>query len=109
MAARSSVARSRPSPEYELKLYTTGASARSMRAVSNVVTFLSRRLEGRYRLQVVDLYERPDAAARAQVVAAPTLIKLLPKPVRRIIGDMSDEPRIMAALDLPEPGKPEER
>lgn len=91
----------RASTRYELMLYTTGATPRSMRAIVNLVALLSRRLSGRYRLQIVDLYDRPEDAAGAQVVAIPTLIKLKPGPERRVVGDMSDEPRILQALDLP--------
>ena len=100
MTPRPRVSRSRPPRMYELKLYTTGATPRSMRAIVNLIAFLKRRLEGRYRLQVIDLYEKPGEAVGAQVVAIPTLVKLRPGPERRIVGDMSDEPRIMRALEL---------
>ncbi len=91
----------RTSARYELKLYTTGATPRSMRAIVNLVALLSKRLAGRYRLQIVDLYDRPEDAEGAQVVAIPTLVKLKPGPERRLVGDMSDEPRICEVLDLP--------
>lgn len=85
---------------FEFKLYTTGATPRSALAVQNMVYFCKKYLPGRYRLKVIDLYERPEEASAAQVVAAPTLIKLRPSPVRRIIGDMSDEDRIRSTLGL---------
>ena len=91
----------RASARYELKLYTTGATPRSMRAIVNLVALLTRRLAGRYRLHIVDLYDRPQDAQGAQVVAIPTLVKLKPGPERRLVGDMSNEPRILEALDLP--------
>ena len=85
---------------FEFKLYTTGATPRSARAVQNMIHFCKTYLAGRYRLKVIDLYERPEEASAAQVVAAPTLVKLWPRPVRRIIGDMSDEDRIRRTLGL---------
>jgi len=85
---------------FEFKLYTTGATPRSTRAVQNLVHFCKKYLAGRYRLKVIDLYEKPEEASAAQVVAAPTLIKLWPTPQRRIIGDMSDEERIRRTLGV---------
>ena len=85
---------------FEFTLYTTGATPRSARAVQNLVRFCKKYLAGRYRLKIIDLYERPEEASAAQVVAAPTLIKLRPTPVRRIIGDMSDEDRIRRTLGV---------
>ena len=85
---------------FEFRLYTTGATPRSTRAVRNIVCFCKKYLAGRYRLKVIDLYERPEEASIAQVVAAPTLVKLRPEPVRRIIGDMSDEDSIRRTLGL---------
>lgn len=85
---------------FEFRLYTTGATPRSARAVQNMVHFCKKYLPGRYRLQVIDLYERPEEASAAQVVAAPTLVKLKPTPVRRIIGDMSDEDILRRTLGL---------
>jgi circadian clock protein KaiB len=87
---------------YEFRLYTTGATPRSIRAVRNMVDFCRKNLTGRYRLRVVDLYDEPAEAALAQVVAAPTLLKLRPSPVRRMIGDMSDETQLRRALGLVE-------
>jgi circadian clock protein KaiB len=85
---------------YDFRLYTTGATPRSARAIKNLVCFCRRNLAGQYKLRVVDLYEEPAEAALAQVVAAPTLLKLRPSPVRRIIGDMSDEAQMRRALGL---------
>ncbi|MGH9868082.1 MAG: circadian clock KaiB family protein [Candidatus Polarisedimenticolia bacterium] len=86
---------------YDLRLYTTGATPRSLRAIANLLSFCRKHLKGRHRLRIVDLYEEPSRAAEAQIVAAPTLVKLRPSPVRRIVGDMSEEPRLLAALNLP--------
>ena len=85
---------------FEFRLYTTGATPRSARAVQNMVHFCKKYLPGRYRLKVIDLYEQPAEAAAAQVVASPTLVKLRPTPVRRIIGDMSDEEILRRTLGV---------
>ncbi len=85
---------------YILRLYVTGMTSRSARAVENVRTFCHKHLEGRYDLQVIDVYQQPALARSEQLVAAPTLIKKLPLPLRRLIGDMSNEERILVGLDL---------
>jgi circadian clock protein KaiB len=85
---------------YILKLYVAGMTSRSTRAVENVRTFCEKHLEGRYDLQVIDVYQQPALARTEQLIAAPTLIKKLPLPLRRLIGDMSNEERILVGLDL---------
>lgn len=85
---------------YVLRLYVTGSTARSTRAIENLRRVCDERLEGRYALEVVDIYQNPQAARDQQVIAAPTLVKLLPVPVRRIIGDLSDRERVLHGLDL---------
>ena len=85
---------------YELRLYITGTRPQSIRAIKNIQSFCKAHLEGHYQLQVIDLYQQPELAARAQVVAAPTLIKLMPLPIRRLVGDMSDEKQVSNGLDL---------
>jgi len=85
---------------YILKLYVAGMTSRSTRAVENVRTFCEKHLEGRYDLQVIDVYQQPALARTEQLIAAPTLIKRLPLPLRRLIGDMSNEDRILVGLDL---------
>ena len=98
--------KSAAAPTYDLTLYTTGAAPRSVRAVRNLVRFCRTHLAGRYRLRVVDLYEEPAEAALAQVVAVPTLLKLHPMPMRRIIGDMSDDGQMSRVLGLAVESKP---
>jgi circadian clock protein KaiB len=88
------------SERYILRLYVAGMTSRSMRAVENVRTFCEKYLEGRYDLQVVDVYQQPTLAKSEQLIAAPTLIKKLPLPLRRLIGDMSNEDKILVGLDL---------
>jgi circadian clock protein KaiB len=89
-----------PADKYILRLYITGMTRRSARAIENVRRICDERLQGRYELQVVDLYQQPVLAKGEQIVAAPTLIKRLPLPLRRIIGDMSDQDRVLIGLDL---------
>jgi len=85
---------------YILRLYVTGMTSRSARAVENVRAFCEKHLEGRYDLQVIDVYQQPALAKSEQLIAAPTLIKKLPLPLRRLIGDMSNEDRVLVGLDL---------
>ena len=83
-----------------LRLFVAGATPRSVRAIDNLRRLLEREMPGRYDLSVVDIYQDPDAARAHQVVAAPTLVKLSPEPVRRIIGDLSDAPRVLRGLGV---------
>lgn len=85
---------------YILRLYVAGMTSRSARAVENVRAFCEKHLEGRYELQVIDVYQQPALAKSEQLIAAPTLIKKLPLPLRRLIGDMSNEDRVLVGLDL---------
>jgi circadian clock protein KaiB len=85
---------------YVLMLYVTGMAPRSARAIANIRRFCEKHLKGDYDLQVVDVYQQPTAARDEQLVAAPTLIKRLPLPLRRLVGDMSDEERVAAGLGL---------
>jgi circadian clock protein KaiB len=89
-----------PGERYILRLYVAGMTSRSARAVENVRAFCEKHLEGRYDLQVIDVYQQPGLAKSEQLIAAPTLIKKLPLPLRRLIGDMSSEDRILVGLDL---------
>ena len=95
-----------PEPKHVLRLYVTGSTLRSTRAIENLRRVLESELPESYELEVVDVYEHPEAAAEHQILAAPTLIKLLPEPVRRIIGDLSDTERVLRGLDLPTRGGP---
>ncbi|MDB5696594.1 MAG: hypothetical protein JWN21_2137 [Sphingomonas bacterium] len=83
-----------------LRLFVSGASPRSTRAIDNLRRLLERELPGRYDLRVIDVYQDPEAARDHQVVAAPTLVKVSPLPVRRIIGDLSDEARVLHGLGI---------
>lgn len=85
---------------YILRLFVTGQTRRSMRAVENVRQICERHLKDRYDLEVVDIYQQPELAARHQLIAAPTLIKEMPLPIRRLVGDMSDNARVLSGLSL---------
>ncbi|MGH7967612.1 MAG: circadian clock KaiB family protein [Limisphaerales bacterium] len=78
----------------------TGATPRSLRAIENLKRLCESRLSGRYELEVVDIYQQPQLAREDQIVAAPTLIKLLPQPFRRLIGDLADNEHVLLGLDL---------
>ena len=86
--------------KYILRLFITGATSRSVQALSNLKKICEEYLEGKYELEVVDLYQNPSLAKEEQIIAAPTLIKKLPLPFRRIIGDMSDMEKVLKGLDL---------
>ncbi len=85
---------------YRLRLMVAGSNARSRRAVENLRLICDRHLRGNVDLEVIDIYQRPELARDYQVVAVPTLLKLVPLPVRRIIGDLSDTQRVIDGLDL---------
>jgi circadian clock protein KaiB len=85
---------------YVLRLYVTGTTPQSLKAIANIKRICDQHLKGRYDLEVIDLYERPALASGEQIIAAPTLIRKLPLPLRRIIGDMSNTDRVLVGLDL---------
>jgi circadian clock protein KaiB len=93
-------ARTPPAERYILRLYVTGMTPRSARAVKNLRAICDEYLEGRYELDVIDIYQQPVLTKGEQIIAAPTLIKKLPLPIRRIIGDMSNRERVLLGLDL---------
>ena len=85
---------------YVLRLYVTGKTPRSTQAVETVRAICDEYLEGRYDLEVIDIYQQPALLAGEQIIAAPTLIKKLPLPQRRLVGDMSNRRRVLVGLDL---------
>jgi|SRR5215510_10666382 len=85
---------------YVLKLYIIGTTPQSMRAVANIGRICEGHLQGRYELEVIDLSQRPSLAEGEQIIAAPTLIKKLPLPLRRFIGDLSQTESVLLRLDL---------
>ena len=87
--------------KYDLCLYVTGMTPRSVRAIENVRTLCKEHLEGRHTLRIFDLYQQPALAREEQVIAAPTLVKRKPLPQRRLVGDLSDQERVLTSLGLP--------
>lgn len=85
---------------YKLRLFVTGATSRSVRAIENMRKICEENLKDRYELEVVDVYANPEATRELQIIATPTLVKLLPEPLRKIIGDLSDSERVLAGLDI---------
>lgn len=85
---------------YLLKLYVTGNTPRTMRAIANLQDICEKELGGNYRMMVVDVLERPQLAEDERILATPTLIKQLPPPLQRVIGDLSDTEKVLLGLDL---------
>lgn len=86
--------------DYVIKLYVTGRTPRSVQAIANLKRICDEELSGRYDLVVIDVLERPQLAEDEKILATPTVVKELPVPIRRIIGDLSDRERVLVGLDL---------
>jgi circadian clock protein KaiB len=97
--------RDRSDKNYTLRLFVSGMTPRSMRAIENIKRICEEHLKGCYDLEVIDIYQRPELAKDAQLITAPTLIKQLPDPLRRLIGDLSDTEKVLVSLDLLPKGK----
>ena len=89
-----------PSDKWLLRLYVAGTTKHSMTAIANIKKICEEKLDGRYILEVIDLYQQPLLAAGHQIIAIPTLIKELPPPLRHIIGDLSNTEKVLVGLDL---------
>jgi circadian clock protein KaiB len=89
-----------PKAEYELRLYVAGQTPRSVQAFANLKKICEEHLAGRYRIEVIDLLENPQLAKGDQILAIPTLVRTLPSPIRKIIGDLSDKERVLVGLDV---------
>jgi circadian clock protein KaiB len=85
---------------YVLRLYVSGMTPNSLKAIENVRRICAEHLEGRYQLEIIDIYQQPIFAKEGQIIAAPTLVKELPEPLRKFIGDMSQTERILLGLDV---------
>jgi circadian clock protein KaiB len=88
--------------EYQLRLYVAGQSARSLLALANLKKFCKQYLDGRYEVEVIDLLEKPQLAKGDQILAVPTLVRALPTPIKKIIGDLSNTERVLVGLNLKE-------
>ncbi len=87
-------------PVYDLKLYITGASPNSTRAVINTKAFCEKYLKNRYQLQVIDIYQQPVVAQQEQIIALPLLVKSFPLPAKKLIGSMADTNKVLKGLDI---------
>jgi circadian clock protein KaiB len=85
---------------YVLRLYVSGMTPNSQRAIENIRKICNENLAGRYQLEIIDIYQQPIFAREGQIIAAPTLVKELPPPLRKFIGDMSKTERILLGLDI---------
>jgi circadian clock protein KaiB len=89
-----------PDARFVLRLYVSGMTPRSRQAIDNIQKLCEEHLAGRCDLEIIDIYQQPELAKEGQVIAAPTLVKKLPLPLRKIIGDMGDPGRIMVVLGI---------
>lgn len=87
-------------PAFELRLYVAGQTAKSLAAYANLKRICETHLAGQYRIEIIDLTKNPKLAAGDQILALPTLVRRLPKPVKKIIGDLSNEERVLVGLDM---------
>ena len=85
---------------YALRLFVTGTTPRSMRAISNIKEICEEHLKSRYELEIIDLYQYPGLAKGEQIIAVPSLIKKLPLPIRRLVGELSDREKVLFGLDI---------
>lgn len=90
---------------YHLRLYIAGMTDRSRMALKNIKKICEEQLQGKYELEVVDVYQQPEAGREQQIIAVPTLVKQLPLPIRRLLGDLSDEEKVIISLDISRPSE----
>ena len=89
-----------PTEQYKLRLFITGSTPRSTRAIENLRRICAENQDVTFDLEIVDVYQHPEATQELQIVATPTLVKILPEPARKIIGDLSDKDKVLAGLNL---------
>jgi circadian clock protein KaiB len=94
--------RKRTSKEYELRLYVAGQTPKSLAAFANLKKICEEHLAGQYHIEVIDLLKKPQLASGDQILAIPTLVRKLPEPIKKIIGDLSNTERVLVGLDLRE-------
>jgi len=99
-AKKSAATPARAAPEWQLKLYVAGQTAKSIAALQNLRRVCETHLAGRYEIEVIDLLVNPRLAAGDQILAVPTLVRKFPEPLRKIIGDLSNEERVLVGLDV---------
>lgn len=86
--------------EFELRLYVAGQTPKSIAAIANLKRICEENLKGRYSIEVIDLMQNPHLARRDQIIAIPTLVRKLPEPIKKIIGDLSDEEKVLVGLEI---------
>jgi circadian clock protein KaiB len=103
--------KAKDAPRYSMRLYVTGATPRSSAAITNLRKLCDQYLAGRYDLEIIDIYQQPQLAREGQIIAAPTLVKSFPLPLRRFIGDMSNKENLLSGLEVHslEPAPPPKR
>ena len=94
-----------PTPEWQLRLYVAGQTPKSVTALDNLRRLCESHLAGRYEIEVIDLLVNPTLAAGDQILAVPTLVRKFPEPIRKIIGDLSNEGKVLVGLDVQPIGK----
>ncbi len=104
-SARTAKSKSRKKPaaaalQYDLRLYVAGQTPRSLQALSNLKRICEEHLAGNYRVEIIDLLKKPQLAAGDQILAIPTLVRAIPKPARKVIGDLSNTERVLVGLDV---------
>ena len=85
---------------WDLRLYVAGHTDKSLRAINNLKRICQEHLDGRYTIEVIDLVEKPQLAAGDQIIALPTLVRRLPEPIKKILGDLSNQERVLVGLDI---------
>jgi len=88
--------------EWELRLYVAGQTAKSITALANLKKYAEEHLQGKYQIEVIDLMQEPQRARADEIIAIPTLVRKLPEPIRKIIGDLSDKERVLVGLEVNE-------
>ena len=103
VAANETVTTAAADQRWDLRLYVSGQSPRSLRAIENLRRVCEEHLAGRCQVEILDLLQDPRRAAEDQILAVPTLVRRLPSPVRKLIGDLSDTDQLFAGLEIPRP------
>jgi circadian clock protein KaiB len=99
-AATAAKAKKKPGAEWQLRLYVAGQTPKSVAALDNLRRLCESHLAGRYEIEVIDLLVHPTLAAGDQILAVPTLVRKVPEPIRKIIGDLSNEGKVLVGLDV---------
>jgi circadian clock protein KaiB len=107
MANEASVMKKYSEAVWELRLYVAGQSPKSITAFSNLKRLCNEYLKECYKIEVVDLFKHPELAKRDQIIALPTLVRRLPEPIKRIVGDLSNSDRVIAGMNFQRPGRRE--